>query len=36
MTDFLDAELTTDQCDNVVRRHAFGFVHEQDAIKSCG
>ena len=35
MADFLDLKLSPHQRDDVVRRHARGFVDQQDAVRSC-
>ena len=35
MTDLFYSELTTRDRDDVVRSHAFGFVHQKDAVRSC-
>ena len=32
MADLFDPKLTPRECDDVMRRHAFGFVYENDAI----
>jgi hypothetical protein len=34
MADFPDLKLSADQGDDVVRRHPFSLVHEQDAVRS--
>jgi hypothetical protein len=35
MADLLDLKPPSYECDDVVRRHAGGFVDEQDAVRSC-
>ena len=34
MADLFYFELAAHECDHVVRSHALGFVHEQDAVRS--
>ena len=35
MADLFDLQPSPDERDDVVRRHARGFVDEQDAVRSC-
>ena len=35
MADLLDLKPSPNECDDVVRRHARGFIDEQDAVRSC-
>ena len=35
MANLFRSNLSSRQRDNVVRRHPFGFIHEQDAVRRC-
>src|ERR1700730_6986738 len=34
MPDFFDAKTSANECHHIMRSHAFGFVHEQNTVKS--